>query len=566
MTFQEMPYERVDLAALCKVYEDLKTRMEGAKTAEEAAALLDEHTRTYEPASTMMSLSSIRHTIDTEDPFYTAEEEFYAQEGPAFGEKVTDFYRAVLASPFLEELRKEFPPVFFKNIQMDAKTISPAVLGELEEENKLVMDYQKLQGSAQIEFQGKVCNLSQLGVYKEDPQREVRKGAYTAEGNFYREHKAEYDRIYDELVKKRTAIAKKLGFQNFVELGYLRMGRNCYDKKDVAVFREEVVREIVPIVCEMKKEQQKRLGLPDFKFYDDPVVCQGGNPAPQGTFEDTYHTGIEMYRKMSPLTKDFIDKMDSMHLFDLIAKKGKMTGGYCSYLASYKAPFIFANFNGTSHDVEVFTHEGGHALAAFMASDKTRLMECAMPTLEGCEVHSMSMEFLCWPYLEGFYGKEADKARAIHLGGTLSFLPYGCQVDEFQHIVYENPDMTPEERNAQWAALDKKYRPWLDFESVPFYADGAAWQRQIHIYTDPFYYIDYCLAQSVALQIFRLMEEKGWQAAFDQYLAYTRQGGNDTFLGLLQKAGLENPMEKGSLKNVAQEAREYLTAHQKDLD
>ena len=218
MTFQEMPYERVDMAALCKVYEDLKARMEGAKTAEEAAALLDEHTRTYEPASTMMSLSSIRHTIDTEDPFYTAEEEFYAQEGPAFGEKVTDFYRAVLVSPFLKELRKEFPPVFFKNIQMDAKTISPAVLGELEEENKLVMDYQKLQGSAQIEFQGKVCNLSQLAVYKEDPRREVRKGAYTAEGNFYREHKAEYDRIYDELVKKRTAIAKKLGFQNFVEL------------------------------------------------------------------------------------------------------------------------------------------------------------------------------------------------------------------------------------------------------------------------------------------------------------------------------------------------------------
>lgn len=216
--------------------------------------------------------------------------------------------------------------------------------------------------------------------------------------------------------------------------------------------------------------------------------------------------------------------------------------------------------------MEVFTHEGGHALAAFMAADKTRLMECAMPTLEGCEVHSMSMEFLCWPYLEGFYGTEAHKARAIHLGGALSFLPYGCQVDEFQHIVYENPDMTPEERNAQWAALDKKYRPWLDFDSVPFYADGAAWQRQIHIYTDPFYYIDYCLAQSVALQIFRLMEEKGWQAAFDQYLAYTRQGGNDTFLGLLHKAGLENPMEKGSLKNVAREAREYLTAHQKDLD
>lgn len=566
MTFEQMPYERVDLAALCAAYEELTRRMQAAKTAEEAAGLLDRHTETYLPASTMMSLSAIRHTIDTEDPFYMAEEEFYAENAPAFGEKVSGFYRATLESPFRKELEQRFPPVFFKNIEMDIRTISPAVLGELEQENKLVMEYQKLQGGAQIEFDGKTLNLSELGVYKENADREVRRAAYQAEAAFYTAHKKEFDEIYDKLVKVRTTIARKLGFKNYVELGYLRMVRNCYDARDVAVFRGEVEREIVPIVAGMKRRQAERLGIDDFKFYDDGITRKGGNPKPQGSYDQTYDTGVAMYRAMAPVTKQFIDRMDAMHLFDLIAKKGKMTGGYCSYLAAYKAPFIFANFNGTSHDVDVFTHEGGHALAAYIASDKAGLMECAMPTLEGCEVHSMSMEFLCWPWLDGFYGGQTACAKAVHLSSALFFLPYGCQVDEFQHIVYENPDLTPEERNAKWMELEHKYRPWMDYDNMPFYGDGAGWQRQIHIYTDPFYYIDYCLAQSVALEIFELIQEESWEAAWKKYMAYTEQGGTKTFLGLLEQAGLRNPMQQGALHKAAAAAGKYLAEHQGDLN
>ena len=566
MTFEQMPYERVDFAALTRDYEQMTRQMKEAKSPAEAEALLRRHTEIHMPASTMMNLSSIRHTINTEDPFYLAEEEFYAENCPAFEQTLTDFYRAVLASPFRSQLEQVFPKVFFTNAEIDAKTISPEVLADLEQENKLVMEYQKLQGGARIQFQGQTLNLSQLGVYKESPDRQTRRAAYQAESDFYTAHKKEYDEVYDKLVKVRTTIAKKLGFKNFVELGYLRMTRNCYDAQDAAVFRQEVVKEIVPRVIEMKKAQAKRLGLEDFKFYDDPVSRNGGNPKPQGSFDDTYRSGVEMYREMNEQTRGFIDKMDRMHLFDLIAKEGKMTGGYCTYLADYKAPFIFANFNGTSHDVEVFTHEGGHAFAGYLASETAQLRECASPTLEGCEVHSMSMEFLCWPWLQKFYGDQTDCAKADHLSGTLYFLPYGCQVDEFQHIVYENPDLTPDQRNEKWAELDKKYRPWLDFDGVPFYSSGASWQRQLHIYTSPFYYIDYCLAQSVALQIFELMQDQSWQAAWEKYMAYTRQGGSDTFLGLLEKAGLQNPMKPGALQKAAQAAADYMARHQEDLN
>lgn len=566
MTFEQMPYERVDLQSLVQTYEELTRQMRQAASAQEAAQVLRRHQQVYEPAATMMGLSAIRHTIDTEDPFYTGEEEFYAENGPALGEKVSGLYRATLESPFRAELEQQFPPVFFQNAEIDVRTISPDVLGELEQENKLVMEYQKLQGGAQIEFQGKVLNLSELSVYKENPDRAVRQAAYAAEGRFYDQHQAEYDSIYDKLVKVRTQIARKLGFANFVELGYLRMTRNCYDAQDVKVFREEVVREIVPIVQKMKAEQAARLGVEDFRFYDDGLIRKEGNPKPQGSYEDTYRTGVEMYRQMAPLARDFIDRMDSMHLFDLIAKKGKMTGGYCSYLPAYQAPFIFANFNGTSHDVEVFTHEGGHALAAYVASqDPDLMMECQGPTLEACEVHSMSMEFLCWPWLKGFYSDQTDCAKAVHLASALFFLPYGCQVDEFQHIVYENPDLTPAERNARWMELERKYRPWMEYGDSPFYSRGGGWQRQIHIYTDPFYYIDYCLAQSVALQIFELIQEESWQAAWQKYLAYTRQAGTKTFLGLLEQAGLQNPMQQGALHQAAAAARKYLEANKEAL-
>ena len=511
-----------------------------------------------------MTIAHIRYDVDTTDEFYEKEHEYYNQKRPIYHNLTLEYEKKLYASPYRAYLEEKIGPVAFKNLEIAQKAMDEKLIPLMQEANALTTEYNKLIAGAKIPFDGQVFNLSLMRPYLINSDRNVRKAAWKAQSDFFMANMEKLDELYDKLVKNRTAQAKEMGYENFVELGYLRMTRNCYDAQDAAVFRQEVVKEIVPRVIEMKKAQAKRLGLEDFKFYDDPVSRNGGNPKPQGSFDDTYRSGVEMYREMNEQTRGFIDKMDRMHLFDLIAKEGKMTGGYCTYLADYKAPFIFANFNGTSHDVEVFTHEGGHAFAGYLASETAQLRECASPTLEGCEVHSMSMEFLCWPWLQKFYGDQTDCAKADHLSGTLYFLPYGCQVDEFQHIVYENPDLTPDQRNEKWAELDKKYRPWLDFDGVPFYSSGASWQRQLHNYTSPFYYIDYCLAQSVALQIFELMQDQSWQAAWEKYMAYTRQGGSDTFLGLLEKAGLQNPMKPGALQKAAQAAADYMARHQED--
>ena len=223
----------------------------------------------------------------------------------------------------------------------------------------------------------------------------------------------------------------------------------------------------------------------------------------------------------------------------------------------YEVPFIFANFNGTQHDVEVVTHEAGHAFAYWM-NRKRVPVECAWPSLEGCEVHSMSMEFFGWRNAEGFFGGDAKKFLYSHLAGAITFIPYGTMVDHFQHIVYEHPELTPAQRHAEWKRLLGIYMPWIKLDGdIPFYADGEGWQRQIHIYQVPFYYIDYCLAQTVALE-FWAMIQKDFKDAWKHYMDYTVQGGSCTFTELLTNAGLVTPFDEECLKGVCEAATEWL--------
>ena len=387
----------------------------------------------------------------------------------------------------------------------------------------------------------------------------MRHGAYLAESGFYMSNAEKLDEIFDNLVKVRTEIAHKLGFRNFTELAYLRRTRNCYDPEMVANFRRQVVKDIVPIVVELKKKQAERIGMKpeEMRIYDDNFNFAEGNPKPLGTPDDIMADGKKMYEEMSPETAEFINFMYSNELLDLVAKDGKAVGGYCTEFPEYKAPFIFSNFNGTSGDVDVLTHEAGHAFAYYTARN-FEFSENISPTMESCECHSMSMEFLAWKWLHLFYGDDTDRAKYVHLGSALIFLPYGCMVDHFQHIVYEKPEMTPAERHAVWKELLGVYMPWMKLDGeIPFYSEGMGWQRQHHIYSSPFYYIDYCLAQTVALE-FWAMIRKDVGNAWQHYMAYTVQGGSRTFTDLLKNAGLESPFDEACLRGVCAEAEKAL--------
>ena len=563
MKFSDMKYVRPDMEAMKAASEKAANAISTAASADEAAAAYLEWDKISGGYNTMYSLCYIRHTINTEDKFYSDENEFFDTSNPTFTEYGQAVSKALSESPFRKELEKRFGRVMFLNTDIFLKSFSPKIIPEMQEDNRLTTEYEKLIASAQIEFDGKTLTLSQLTPYKQSPDDSIRHKAWAAESGFYKEHADELDRIYDDLVRVRNAEAVKMGFADYVPLGYLNMCRSSYNALDVEKFREAVIKYIVPQADRLYREQAERLGVKyPLKYADTPVSYRDGNAVPKGSPEDILEAGRRFYRKLSPLTAEFFDFMMENELMDVLSRKGKAAGGYCTELTDFESPFIFANFNGTQGDVEVITHEAGHAFAAYVNRHK-RPAENQLPTLESCEIHSMTMEFFGWESAEDFFGEGAAKFCRKHLEDAIKFIPYGTMVDHFQHIVYNRPELTPEERINEWKKLTAVYMPWIDLDGSPFYGEGRAWQRQTHIYERPFYYIDYCLAQTVALEFWVIMQ-KDRKEAFERYMKLVSLGGEETFDGLVAAAGLDTPFGDEALKTVAAAADKWLSENMID--
>ncbi|MCI8698654.1 MAG: M3 family oligoendopeptidase [Oscillospiraceae bacterium] len=560
MRFSQMPYQRPDLEAVKERLSQLTARLKGAGGYPEAKAVFLEKEEADRRVGTQATLAQIRNTIDTRDQFYDGEMRFWNAALPELEEYGQAWNVAMLDSPFRKDFEAEYGDLMFRNTEIALKTFSPEIVPQLQRENDLTQAYQKLIASAKIPFEGGTYTLSQLTPFKTDANDARRLAAWTAEGQWFKDNQGELDRIYDELVRLRDEMGRKLGYEGYTTLGYYRMGRNCYGKDDVEKFRAAVREHLVPLADSIYREQAKRLGKDyPMSYADNALKFRSGNPRPVGTADDILAQGMKFYGELSPETAEFFKTMLDRELLDVLSTQGKAGGGYCTSIPDHKVPFIFANFNGTQGDVEVVTHEAGHAFACWMNRDRVPA-GYIWPGMEGCEVHSMSMEFMAWPWAEGFFGPDTQKYLYSHLAGALTFIPYGTLVDHFQHEVYAHPDMTPAQRHAVWKQLQQVYMPWVKLDGeIPFYAQGEAWQRQAHIYESPFYYIDYCLAQTVALQIWALLQ-KDRALAWEKYMAYTRQGGSRTFTQLLEHAGLDSPFGERCLRDVCRAAGDWLAA------
>ena len=561
MKFSEMPYSRPDMEALAAATTQTLEAMKAAPNAAGQIAAYDAYEKKMQTAGTMQQIAYIRHTINTKDEFYNAENDYMDEIGPKLQELTHRVNTALLESPYRAELERHYGALMFKNLEIAARSFSPAIVELMQEENKLVSEYQNLYASATVEFDGKIMPLPLLGPYKQDPDRAVRKAAYEADAKFFDSHREELDTLYDKLVKVRDAQAKKMGLPNYIPLGYDRMGRNCYTAKDVAAFRDQIAEDMVPIVAKVKEAQRRRIGVEKLAFYDEPISFADGNAVPEGTPDEILAAGKKMYQELSPETAEFIDFMFENELFDVLSRDGKAPGGYCTEIADYKSPFIFSNFNATAGDVDVLTHEAGHAFEDYRAFKQELPSLLHSPTIEACECHSMSMEFLTAPWHHLFFGKQTDKYELGHCEDALVFIPYGCMVDEFQHKVYENPEMTPEQRNELWLSQEKKYRPWIDFDNLPFYSRGGGWQRQLHIYEVPLYYIDYCMAQTVAFQFWNLSREN-YAEAWKRYMTFVDKAGTATFAELVESAGLKVPYHAGCIKEIGESISRWLEEHE----
>ena len=558
MKFSQMQYTRPDAEAVKAKITELTAKLGEAKSYAEARAAFIEMDNEKRHFMTQSELAGIRHMIDTRDEFYDAEYEYLNKIGPEIQEPMQEFSLRLLNSPFRPDFEAEFGKLMFLNTEIALKTFSPEIIPYLQEEAKLQQAYDKLIASAKIPFEGGEYTLSQLTPFKTDPDDERRLAAWKADGEWFKANQSELDRIYDELVHLRDKMGKALGYADFTELGYYRMTRNCYTKEDIEAFREAVQKYVVPLADEVYRHQAQRLGKSyPLSYADAALEFRSGNPRPLGSADDILAQGRKFYSELSPETEEFFNHMLDNELMDVLSTEGKAAGGFCTAIPDYAAPFIFANFNGTQGDVEVVTHEAGHAFAVWMSRNVVP-MDLVFPTNEACEVHSMSMEFMAWPWAEGFFGKDTRKFLFSHLSGALTFIPYGTMVDHFQHIVYEKPEMTPAQRHGVWKELLGIYMPWLKLDGdIPFYSDGEGWQKQLHIYQVPFYYIDYCLAQTMALQFWAMIQHDPGKA-WETYMNYTRYGGTKTFTELIEAAGLKSPFGDEALRSVCAEAKQWL--------
>ena len=556
--FKDIPYSRPDVEGIKKDYQKLIEEFKAAASYEEARDVFVRKDALERHLMSVATVAQIRHSIDTRDEFYEAEVLHWNKAFPEIQEYLDQWTRELVASKFRDELQAEFGEVVFLNAELALKTFDPSIIPLLQEENDLTMEYEKLLASAQIPFRDKVYTISQISPLKNDADDETRLAAWKAEGKWYKDNQAKLDELYDRLVAIRHEMSQKLGLKDGVELGYYRMTRNCYDRDDIEKFHEAVIKYIVPVADGIRRKQAERLGMQyPLSFADNALMFRSGNPKPAGDADYIVEAAGRFYDALSPETSEFFRSMREGEMMDLLSTEGKEGGGYCTGIDDYKTPFIFANFNGTQGDVEVVTHEAGHAFAEWMNKDRIPY-ETVWPSMESCEVHSMSMEFFGWKSTEDFFGKDADKFRYSHLADSFMFIPYGTMVDHFQHSVFEHPEMAPAERHAEWKRLLGIYMPWLRLDGdIPFYSEGEGWQRQHHIYSLPFYYIDYCLAQTVALEFWEMIQNDA-DDAWKHYMAYTKMGGSEVFTKLLEKAGLESPFEEETIRKMCRRADEWL--------
>jgi len=555
--FDSFKPETPSIDAVGAEYATINAAFDAARDAAARVAAIKRWDALRIKLGTWQSVVHARFTQDTRNEDYKAAKDQESELSPKFLGPETEFKKMLLKSPHRAELEAEFGAQAFRMWENDVITFDPKIEADLVAESKLVSKYTSLKSAAQIPFRGESYNLSRLAAFAMDADRATRQAASEAQWGWFASNAAELDAIFDELVTLRHAMSQKLGFKNYVEMAYRMRQRNDYDQAAVAKFRAQVRDDIVPLALALKQTQAKDLGIDKVMSWDEKVWDLQGSPRPKGDHDWMVARAQTMFDELGNGMGEFFALLRERGLLDLKARDGKAGGGYCTSITEWGLPFIFANFNGTSGDVSVFTHEMGHAYQNY-CSRQQRLSDYFWPSADAAEVHSMSLEYLTWPWMEEFFGKgDADRFRRQDLQGKLAFLPYGVAVDHFQHLVYSEPDATAQRRREMWREMERTYLPWRNYGGMSHASQGGMWQAQSHIYGAPFYYIDYVLAETCAMQ-FWVRADKDRAAAMKDYVALCSRGGEAPFQSLVRGAGLVSPFDAGCLTDVVDQAKRWL--------
>ncbi|GAB6966464.1 M3 family oligoendopeptidase [Komagataeibacter kakiaceti JCM 25156] len=520
----------------------------------DAARLFDAIRRDYESWSALVNL---RFAQDTTSTGARSERDYADALTPHVTAHEVALKRRLLEYPDPTAVAGVITPHTLELWRTDITTFDPRIADALEEEARLSGTYTALLASARLEIGEECVNLSGLAPYAESTDRAVRQEAERVRWAFFERNARQLDALFDQMVHLRHGMARTLGYDSYIPLAYRRMRRSDYGPADVARFRDDVRTHVVPLVHDILRQRCETMGWDVLYSWDEPLIDPHGNPRPAGGHDLLMARAQTMFDRMGGDLGAFFGLMRDGGYLDLVNRPDKAGGGFCTAFPTVGMPFIFASFNGTQHDINVFTHEMGHAYQNWKSRDLPAI-DLLWPTMDAAEVNSMALEFLTWPHIDLMVAPgQGERFRRMHLISSLSFLPYGVCVDHFQHEIYARPDMTPAQRHETWREMERRYLPWRDYGGLPHPARGGRWQAQGHIYRSPFYYIDYALALCCAMQ-FWIRSRSDPQGAMDAYVALCARGGAQPFTRLVRSAGLNSPFQPGALADVVRTARDIL--------
>ncbi|MCQ2505733.1 MAG: M3 family oligoendopeptidase [Lachnospiraceae bacterium] len=563
--FSEIKYVRPDLEQYKKDATALLDRIENAKSYAEMKQAYLEFDKRQGELNEACTVAYIRNTVNKSDEFYDAEIKFIDEQTPTLMPISKRMSQLLLSSPFRKEFEAEYGTIINESCEKNLPLQDERLIPDMQRENELTQEYSLIAAKCKTIFRGEECNLYGLLKHMNSTDRVERKEAFIEWSKLYEGVSGELDRIYSELVEIRHRKATTVGMNNYHDFALISSDHFDYTKEDLANFKKQVVEVIVPIAAKLFEEQKERLGIDVLNWYDEGLIYPEGNATPQGNKDQMISWANEMYHELSAETGEFFDFMCKYELFDLETKPNKHLGGYMTLLDVCKAPFIFSNFNGTSADVDVLTHEAGHAFQGYVGSRTQPVSALYASTSDIDEIHSMTMEHLTYPWMDKFFGENVDKFRYAHLSESIKVIPYLCAVDEFQCRVYDKPQMTAEERYQAWHDIETVYLPWRKYDGNAFLEKGGFWMQKQHIFLYPFYYIDYALAQICAHQLFAKVcenKEEGW----NDYLRLCKAGGQTGYLGLLKIAGVKSPFEDGTVKETMDKIEKQLEIFKSKLD
>ena len=550
MKVSQISYQRYLISELEKAYKTATKIIKNAQSVNEVLLARENLIIEEVKCDTAYNLAFIRWSQNVKDEFYFKEKEYYEENIPLISQSVKEYIESLLNSKFFDELNKILPKTLFPILKNKLLTSSPVISKELILESKVSNEYSNFMSSLLIEFNGEKMPLTLLKKYMNSANRKEREKAFNAFGKRLKQDEKFLDDNFSHLVEIRTKMAKKLGFSNYIPYGFANLNRICYTQNDLDELKKNIKKHVVPTAIKIKEITAKNLGLDSLKLYDYETVFNSFEPTPYNKGEELLKDGLKMYSKMSDKMQKFFDFMLENEAVDYLSRADKWGGGYQTDLSLYNQPFILANFNGTSADVDVLTHEFGHAYASYEMSRNGADKEVGLPFMDIAETHSMSMEFLCWKYLDEIFKDSSNEYKLKHLSDSFCFLTYGVIVDEFQMQVYKNPNMTARNRKDLWLSLEREYRPYLSSSGITYFEEGARWQYQMHIYENPFYYIDYVLAQIVALTFLKISFEN-YDLALSKYNEFISLGANYDFLMALEKVGIKSPFDEQNVQEIS---------------